>query len=192
MVDLRPRIALISCNTAARLLSTCTKCEESRANGIGRPPAWIPLLLSGFDIFAIKKFTYSITYETARARTMFSAKSITVRNPSTRLSPITSTELPLSRSSTSRPKLHSVWIRSRQINFDSPFVTAITRHTVGENNFWPRAPAMPNRIKLTKISANASRCLIKSSLKRTSRNIPMVERRFTISSLRFVFIQING
>ena len=114
MVDLRPRIALISCNTAARLLSTCTKCEESRANGIGRPPAWIPLLLSGFDIFAIKKFTYSITYETARARTMFSAKSITVRNPSTRLSPITSTELPLSRSSTSRPKLHSVWIRSRQ------------------------------------------------------------------------------
>src|SRR5215475_1688002 len=62
MIDLRPGIALISCNTAARLLSTCTKCEESRANGIGRPPAWIPLLLSGFDIFAIKKLTNSITY----------------------------------------------------------------------------------------------------------------------------------
>ena len=108
MVDLRPRIALISCNTAARLLSTCTKCEESRANGIGRPPAWIPLLLSGFDIFAIKKFTYSITYEAARARTMSSAKSITDRNPGTRLSPNTSTELLLSRSSVSRLKLHSV------------------------------------------------------------------------------------
>src|SRR5215813_7959851 len=64
MVDLRPGIALISCNTAARLFSTCTKCEESRANGIGRPPSWIPLLLSRFDNFAIKNSPIALLMKT--------------------------------------------------------------------------------------------------------------------------------
>lgn len=56
MVDRRPGIAFISCNTVARLLSMCTKCEESRANGIGRPPDWIPLFVRLND-FAMEKFT---------------------------------------------------------------------------------------------------------------------------------------